>query len=208
MMKNNFSNKLYFWWLSFIYLFFANFLVATPAFAVPNVMDMIVNIAATIPDLMMLTTAMAYVLGFYFVFHGLSLLKKYAEQRTQMSGEAKMSGPLLFLFVGAALIYLPSAVSSGMATFFTMNYNPYGYETGSNTATAIFISACFSIIQLIGVISFIRGLVLLAHAGQGGHQGTMGKAVAHIVGGVLCIDLYDFLNAVFTTLGLGPLPTW
>ncbi len=66
------------------------------------------------------------------------------------------------------------------------------------------IKACFMIVQLIGVIAFIRGLVLLTHIGHGhGQQGSVGKAAAHIIAGILCINLYQFLQVVFNTLALG-----
>lgn len=214
MMQNRLPNQPSSPWISIIcFCFLANLVGLTPVHAaafsgVPNVATMIENIAETVPSLMLFTTALSYVIGFYFVFHALLLFKKFAEQRTQMSGEAKMAGPLLYLFVGAALIYLPSAVRSGMTTFWVAPH-PYGYETGSTDAWAIFIGACFNIIQLIGVIAFIRGLVILAHVGTGGgQQATVGRAAAHIIGGIFCIDIYDFVNAVFITFGLGPLPTF
>ena len=65
-----------------------------------------------------------------------------------------------------------------------------------------FIAACFMIVQLVGVIAFIRGLMMLTKLGQGGQQASFGKVAAHIIGGVFCIDMYDFLQAVFATLGL------
>ncbi len=189
-----------------IFLFVISYFMFMPsAYAVPNVAEMIQNIAKTVPELMYLTTALAYVFGFWFIFHGLLLLKKYGMQRTQMSGEASLTGPLLHIFVGAALIYLPSTVRSGMSTFWT-EPNPYGYETASEEWNT-FVAACFMIIQLVGVIAFIRGLMMLTKLGQGGgQQASFGRAAAHIVGGIFCIDMYDFLQAVFETLGLQPLP--
>lgn len=189
-------------------LCFSQVVWVRPAFAAmafPNVSEMIKNIAETVPELMMLVTALAYVLGFFFVFNGIILLKKYSEQRTMMSSGAKMTPPLANLFVGAALIYLPSAVNSGLTTFW-LNPTPYAYETNSSDEWAQFIRACFMIIQLIGVIAFIRGLVILTHLGeQMGQQSGVGRAIAHIIGGIFCIDMYDFVNAIFITLGIGPL---
>lgn len=175
------------------------------AYAVPNIADMVQSIAETVPQLMSFTTALAYVFGFWFVFHGLILLKKYGMQRTQMSGDASMAGPLLNIFVGAALLYLPSTIQSGMATFWA-NPNPYGYDTKGDESWDTFIAACFMIIQLVGVIAFIRGLMMLTKLGQGGgQQAGFGRAAAHIIGGIFCIDMYDFLQAVFSTLGLDSL---
>lgn len=190
-----------------VFLFIVGYFIFIPsAYAVPNAAEMVVNIAKAAPALMYFTTALAYVFGFWFVFHGLMLLKKYGMQRTQMSGETSLSGPLLNIFVGASLIYLPSAVQSGMSTFWT-EPNPYGYSSDASDEWGVFISACFMIIQLVGVIAFMRGLMMLTKLGQGGgQQAGFGRATAHIIGGIFCIDMYDFLTSLFETLGLGPLP--
>lgn len=185
------------------YFFFISSVNA--ADTVPNISDMIQNIANTVPELMFFVTALSYVFGFWFVYHGLLLLKKYGMQRTQMSGDASLTPSVVNIFVGAALIYLPSTVQSGMATFWT-NPNPYGYDTSSEDNWNVFITACFMIIQLLGVIAFIRGLMMLTKLGQGGgQQAGFGRAMAHIVGGIFCIDMYDFLQAVLATLGLNSL---
>ena len=66
------------------------------------------------------------------------------------------------------------------------------------------LNACIMIIQLIGTIAFIRGLVILTHLGErGGQQGAFGKAMSHIVGGILAIDINDFMQAIWNTLALG-----
>lgn len=166
--------------------------------------DMVKNIAATVPELMLFVTAFSYVMGFFLVFNGMMHLKKFAEQRTMMSGDHKWSVPLLSLFAGAALIYLPSAVQSGMTTFW-LDPKPYAYDLNNGEEWNTFISACFQIIQLVGVIAFIRGLLVVTHLGGHGGQATFGKALALMVSGVFCIDMYDFITAVFNTLGLGSL---
>lgn len=176
-------------------------LLIQSAYAAITVSDMIENIAAAIPPLMQFVTALAYVLGFYFVFNGILLLRKYGEQRTQMSSEAHLKGPLISLAVGSALIYLPSSVTTGMATFWT-EPAPYAYVTTQTDPWSQFYMACFVIIQFIGVIAFVRGLVILSHLGGHAQPGTFGKGMAHIIGGVMCIDLYDFLQTIFATLGI------
>lgn len=169
-----------------------------------NAATFITNFGKTIPNLMQLVTAIAYVMGMFFVVNGLFHLKKYGEQRSQASSEAHLKGPILYLLVGAALLYLPTTVRVGFATFWT-NPLPYQYDTDQSGAWADLLKAGFMIIQLIGIISFIRGLVMLTHLGGAGgqQQGTLGKALAHIIAGILCIDMYDFLQTVFNTLALG-----
>lgn len=193
------TNQSYLWILLF------TFFIAKNAFAIDvsnaNAATMITNFAASIPQLMKLTTAIAYVLGLYLVMHGIMGLKKYGEQRTQMSSEHSLRGPLISMAVGAGMLYLPTSVQQGFATFWT-NPAPYSYQTSDTGPFQSFINACFLIIQLIGTIYFIKGLSMLTHLDRG-QQGGFSRALTHIIGGIFCIDLYDFLNTIFVTLGLG-----
>lgn len=163
--------------------------------------DMLVNIAKQVPSLMRLVTAIAYVLGMYFIIHGIIKLKHAGEMRTQMSREHSLMGPIIMLSVGAMLLYLPSSVQVGMSTFWT-DPNPYAYLKQKDQWSD-FINVCFTIVQLIGTIAFIRGLVLISHLGSGsGQHGTMSKGMTHIIGGILCINIYEFIKVITATLGI------
>lgn len=166
--------------------------------------SMLVNIAQQIPNLMRLVTAIAYVLGLYFMIHGVILLKHAGEMRTQMSHEHHLTKPMLFLAIGAMLTYLPTTVHIGLSTFWT-NPNPYGYLQMKDQWFQ-FINICFLIVQFVGVLSFIRGLVILKDlGGHGGGQSNFAKGLTHIIGGVLCINIYQFVQVVLITLGIQPL---
>ncbi|MBV8803124.1 MAG: hypothetical protein JO131_09255 [Gammaproteobacteria bacterium] len=194
-------NLPYYTWI----FLFANF-IANNAFALDvgnvNAATMITNFAESVPELMRLTTAIAYVMGLYLVMQGVLGLKKYGEQRTQMSSEHSLRGPIIMLAVGAGMLYLPTSVQQGFATFWA-NPSPYAYETSETGPFQEFINACFLIVQLIGTIYFIKGLSMMTHLNSGGQQGGFSRALTHIIGGIFCIDLYDFLNTIFVTLGLG-----
>lgn len=186
--------------LIFFFLFVSQ---ARAAVTIPDAATMLSNFSVQVPALMRLVTGLAYVMGFYFVYKGLMELKKFGEQRTTMSGEHHLKGPLIYLFVGALLIYLPTSVHTGLSTLFTSPV-PIAYDTLTGDMWGSVRDAVFLLIQLVGTISFIRGLVLLTHlGGQGaGQPGTFGKAIAHIVAGILCINLYGFLEVISATLGL------
>lgn len=183
-------------------------LLALPAFAQatgtgsPSAQDIIVNISKQIPFLMQMVTAIAYVLGMYFIFAGVIRLKHMGESRTMMSQEHSVKGPLIMLSVGALLLYLPTAVQVGMSTFWTTP-NPYGYLEQQDQWSE-FINDCYIIVQFIGTIAFIRGLVILSHmGGHGGSQpGTFAKGITHIIGGIFCINIYQFVQLIMLTLGL------
>jgi len=157
------------------------------------------NIQNAVPNLMRLVTAVAYVIGIFMVLSGIVQLKHAGEMRTQMSHEHHLTKPLLMISIGALLIYLPTSVQIGMSTFWT-NPNPYGYITQSDQWQQA-INVCFAVIQLIGVVAFIRGLILLSHVG-GGHQGSFGKGITHVIGGIFCINIYQLMQVIFATLGI------
>jgi intracellular multiplication protein IcmC len=163
--------------------------------------DMITHIVTQIPNLMRLITAIAYVMGMYFIFQGVLGLKHYGDQRTMMSGQPHLKGPLIFITIGALLLYLPTSVQVGISTFWT-EPNPYGYLQEQDQWSQ-FINSCYMVVQLFGVIAFIRGLVILTHlGGHGGQPGTFGKGMTHIIGGILCINIYQFVQLVMVTLGI------
>jgi uncharacterized membrane protein HdeD (DUF308 family) len=190
---------------SLIAVFFLSLCCSTIAAAAdsttPDAGTMLSNFAATIPQFMKLVTATAYVMGMALIFKGLLALKQYGEARTQMSGQHELKGPLIFMAVGTALLYLPTSVSAGLTTFWT-EPNPYGYETTNGDQWASLINNCYLVVQLIGTVAFIRGLLILTQLGGHGQPGTMTKGFTYIVSGALCINLYDFVNAVETTLGI------
>jgi len=168
-----------------------------------NIATMMQNLSQTVPQLMQLLTAVAYVMGMGFTVKGILDLKKYGESRTQMSTNADLRGALIFLFIGAALLYLPTTVHVGLSTFWK-SPNPYQYIDETQDAWGDMLKNVFMIIQLIGTFAFIKGLVVLTQlSGHHGQPGTVGKAAAHIIGGVLCINIYQFVAVVTNTLALG-----
>lgn len=162
--------------------------------------EMLKNIVSQLPQVMKMITAMAYVMGFYFIFYGIMKLKQYGEARTQMSQSHELKGPLIFMMVGALLIYLPSSVEIGMSTFWS-NPSPYGYLEKTDQWSEL-LNSCIMIVQVFGTIAFIRGLVILTHLGGHGQPGVFAKGMTHIVGGILCINIYQFVQVILITLGI------
>lgn len=184
-------------------LFFCMILVSNSVQALEiNAGTMIQNISQAIPNLMRLVTALSYVLGMSLVVKGVLELKQYGEQRTMMSSQHSLKGPIIFLVAGTILLYLPSSVWVSLSTFWT-NPNPYAYVQEGNDPWWQTIKAVLMIIELVGVIAFIRGVMILTQlAGHSGQPGTFARAMAHMVGGVFCINMYQFVQTVRATLGL------
>ena len=181
---------------------FTSFFLANAAYAVPNVADMLSNLSKAVPNLMQLVTAIAYVIGIVFCLKGVVGLKHFGESRTHHD-QSGAKGPLLLLAVGAALLYLPGSVSVGVATFWDATA-PYAYKVESSSPWSGLIKDAFTIIQLVGTIAFIRGLIMLTKlGGHGGGQASLGKAMTHMIAGIFCINMYQFINTIMNTLALG-----
>lgn len=174
----------------------------TTTVTTPSAGDMIANLVTQIPSLMRLVTALSYVMGMYFIFYSILKFKQFGEARTMMSQEHSLKGPIVFLFVGAMLLYFPSSVQMGLSTFFT-NPSPIGYPAATGDQWSDLLQYCLYIVQFFGTIAFIRGLVILsqlsAHHAQ---PGTLGRGLTHIVGGIFCLNIYQFVQVILTTLGI------
>jgi intracellular multiplication protein IcmC len=69
-------------------------------------------------------------------------------------------------------------------------------------AAGVFGEDMVLFIQIIGLVAFIRGWMMIAKsASQGGHQqGGFGKGMMHIFGGVMAINIVSTLNVINQTL--------
>jgi intracellular multiplication protein IcmC len=169
---------------------------------VPNVATMLANISADVPQFMQLVTASSYVMGMWMIFRGVSGMKAFGEQRSQMSTHTELKSAIVLLTVGTGLLYLPSSVQAGLTTFWT-DPNPYGYVTEASDDFSAMYQDAFLVIQLIGTIAFIRGLLTLSQmAGHQGQPGVLAKGFTYIIAGICCINLNDFLAAINGSLGI------
>lgn len=174
---------------------------AMPATGSITIQQMIINIAATVPSLLQLCTAAAYVLGFLMVFRAVYKFREYGEARTMMSGQSSIWHPVITLTVGCMLIYFVSAYQIGLQTLFGVSKpSPISYSGDENISQEL-INAVVLIMQLVGCIAFIRGLLLINSAGGHNAQpGSFGKGVTFIIGGILAINIYGSWEAIVNTL--------
>jgi intracellular multiplication protein IcmC len=172
-----------------------------------SIMD---NLTPSLLELQKLVSGAAYLLGVHFLIKGIMALKHAGEGRSHMGQQHSLKEPILYLTSGAMLIYLPTAMDIILKTVYGSNdilsYN--ALEAGNPIIDALFGSSgifggdLVIFIQLIGLIAFVRGWVILAKSSsqQGGHQASFGKAVMHIFGGILAINIVQTINIVNNTL--------
>ncbi len=169
----------------------------------PNLQTMLINLQSSYPNLWRLLTATAYVVGFFFILRAIHYMKVYGEMRTMMASNASVKTPVTLIIVGSALIYAPTAFQTlMMTTFGSANVTPLSYaghySGWSNQATV----ALLGLVQIIGLIAFIRGWIFLARAGEQSSQpGAFGKGMTHIIGGLLAINIVGTWDVIKATLG-------
>lgn len=171
--------------------------------------DILTNLANSMVPVQKLLIGGAYLIGLVFVFKAIYSLKAYGESKTMMSGNANIKEPLSFLIVGAILIYFPTAFKIFMQTTFGYsNVLQYAPINGGNDALNTLFGSGSAvgrplsiIIQVIGLVAFIRGWVLIARsASQGQPPGGTGKGFVHVFGGILAMNIVGSIEVINNTL--------
>ncbi|EHL29528.1 hypothetical protein [Legionella drancourtii] len=171
--------------------------------------NILTNLANSLVPVQRLITGGAYLIGCAFLFKAIYTLKVYGEARTMMSNNTSIKEPVVYLMVGAIFIYFPTAFSALMqSTFGYQNVLQYApVNSGSQTLDFLFGSGSVvgrpltMLIQVIGLIAFVRGWVLIARsASQGQPPGGTGKGFVHVFGGILAINIVGTINMINNTL--------
>jgi hypothetical protein len=145
-----------------------------------------------------LLISFCYFAGALFVARGIFDFKVYGEQRTASAQQNSLRTPLTYVTVGLFLLYAPNtitllSVSWLMQPTVMLAYlNPENASAGSSTWASLSV-AMFTLLQICGLISFIRGCFMLTHIGGGQHGGTA-KGMTHIVSGIIMLNLQAFLQ--------------
>lgn len=166
------------------------------------------NLSLSLSGVSQFLTALAYIIGIYLTVSSVFKLKKFGHRTAFMHVEAGMFGPIMQFFVGVAMLYTPSFIGVLNATVFGDSSidNVMAYTSAESTpdwATAI--EPMFETIQVVGLIAFIRGWLILSKSVQkdGGNQpGQLTKGVIHIVGGVLAMNVTRTIDVITATFGL------
>ena len=135
-------------------------------------------------------------------------LKKYGTKTAYKHVESSLVGPFLQFFIGIALFYLPTFVETVNITLWNEAYvynSPLNYTSQTSSTTfEEYIEPILGVIQIIGMISFIRGWVMLSRATNVGQQpGAVSKGLTHVIGGIMGINIYTVME-IFNQTFLGP----
>lgn len=166
-----------------------------------DALQMLTNLSKTYPALWQMLTGACYLIGFGLAVRGVYYLKAYGEMRTMMASNTSLKTPVIFFIVASVLIYIPTGFQIVSQTVFGYS-SPLTYSNVTSGMNPIVLNAIAGLVSLIGLLAFIRGwLMLVAHAEHPGGQATLGKALTHIIGGLLAINILGVVNVIWNTFG-------
>jgi len=149
----------------------------------PDLVTMLENLSNSLGPVEQLMGHAAVLVGLLFLLKAVTKFKKIGDARARSSSQERMFVPIMYVLAGAALIYLPSSIATLSQTAFgTENVLAYG-----DTGQANVINSIEFIIEVVGVIWFMRGCALLAHASEPGIQHGP-KGLAFLVAGIFAVN--------------------
>lgn len=170
-----------------------------------DALQMLIHLSNSYPAITKLIYAASYIMGLGFMIKAIYSMKQYGEQRSMMSTQTSLKGPITLVVVAAVLLYLPSALHTMIMTGFGHEYILQYQTSPSNPLGQAGMYALVYLIQIVGLVSFIRGWVYLAQGASGGQgQHTTGKALTHIIGGLLAINIVELTNILWNSFGFQP----
>lgn len=145
--------------------------------------------------------AISIAMGLGLFLGGIFQLKRYGEMRTMMSAQMSLSGPLMMVVAGCALLILPTFIEVLMLSFWGTR-SPLAY-TGQGLGWRSYLPAIVLFVRIIGIGSIMRGIVLLSRAGHSGQTqpGTVSKAFVHLFGGVLAVNVVGTMHILRSLFG-------
>lgn len=146
-----------------------------------------------------------FLVGFMLVYRGILEMKQYGEMRTMNSSQARMKPMIMYLAIGAALIFYPTMINTSLNTVFgNNNILRYSSQGGSsNPIGTNLLETVVLVLRVIGYIAFFRGWMILSQlASQQAQQGTVGRALSHLFGGIFLVNVIQTWEIIVSIFGI------
>ena len=154
------------------------------------------------PGVYAVVMAVAYIIGLCALGAGFFRL---ARMSRGYGSSVTGVGTVLCFATGTAMFAFPSWLESGAVSLFGIGPRvdtlSYGGGVGASEYNAL-LAVLFTIVEFVGMVSFLEGWLVLRAAADGGQRATMGAGLWHIVGGLLGWHIVPVLHAVQSTIGV------
>ncbi len=167
------------------------------------VANFVSNVEGPLVDLLSVT---AVLMGIFMLIRGFMKGAKYGTDPRSNS----VPNIATHLIIGSILVVAGQSLSTVMASVFgdglvesSSNILAWAESIDTTGSFGTAVTAALTFFQLIGLIAFIRGWYIVKNAVEGAGQATMAQGFTHIIGGVLAINIYAFLEIMDQTFGTG-----
>jgi intracellular multiplication protein IcmC len=138
---------------------------------------------------------LALLMGAFFHFH------RYGQTRTFMSHQVTIAKPLVMLIAAVSFLCLPFFIGTFMNTFWS-THTPIKYAT-SGSGWDPLVEPLLVFVRIIGVGSFMRGILLISRTGHYDQQGgKVMRALIHMIGGLLAVHVVGTKELLASILGM------
>lgn len=165
------------------------------------------NIDQSVKQIKTFLKGLFIVVGVGMTLHAVMKIKKFAQKTAFMHVESGVLGPSMEFFIGVILVYAQRFFDVVEVTLWrsveaNSIWNPAKTTQGNEILNIIQPMA--GVIQIIGMIAFLRGWLVISKATSGaqGQGGGLAKGVFHVIGGILAININTTTSVVMATLGL------
>jgi len=154
----------------------------------------------------------AILAGLFMIVNGLIKASKYGTDPRTYS----MHSILTNFGFGAVLMTIGNMMNTVMLSIFGTekgaasadglawgNFNNlFGGDAAGLQRFEDAVTAALNFVQIIGVIAFVRGWLILKKVFDGSGNASLAQGLTHIIGGVLAINIFEFLKLMDKTFGL------
>ena len=181
---------------------------ATTGGSAPNLQQMLRSIESLFPSLWAMVTAFCMIAGIALFTKALFDFHMIAKMSGSMMGSQSDPKPTMFMMGLAGLLMLIPYLFNGLTTtlFGTgagaglLGYQPIASSGQLNLG----MNDIVNLVRFVGLVAFVRGMMILTHYGSRNGQpqkGDFQKAMTHIIGGLLGVNILATTAVVMAALG-------
>lgn len=189
------------------FLFSQLILFANTAFAAPDIGEMFSNFSSSAIQLMHLVSGLSFILGLAISWKAALSFKEYADG----GGRTQLKTPFGLLLAGVFLITFPGTINMATETL-SLGQNTGSVlsdvSVGSGEAGSIMTDALKGVllfVKLVGHIAVLRGILMLKKISEGAQGAELSRALWHIAGGAMAININKTVEILGNTVGMGNL---
>ena len=154
------------------------------------------------PGLLLMISVLSWILALACFAQGCSRLLRYARDPFQ----SPRFGAIVMSFVlTGAFAALPSVLSAAGESLFGAGASAASVSLGYGGRAANYeelLRAVFVVVNLVGLLAFFRGALLLRAAADGQAGATAGRAFTHMLGGLAGWYIVYVIQAIQMSLGI------